>query len=79
MTDEQSKAGQVPRKQTLRCACRKFPGAHALGGGGEIGLREKLNSGQSRQGLSLESQVALQRFRIQSRGMWPYTPTAACH
>lgn len=71
--------GQVPRKQTLRCVCRKFPGAHARGGGGEIELMEKLNSEQSRQGLSLESRVALQTFRIKSRGAWPCIPAVTCH
>lgn len=53
--------------------------AHARGGGGKIGLREKLNSGQSRQGLHLERQVALQTFRIKSGSAWPCTPAAARH
>lgn len=69
--------GQVPRKWTLRCTCRKFTEARPQGEGGRTGLREKLNSGQSRRGLSLESQVALQMPQIKS--VWPCIPTVTSH
>lgn len=75
MTDEQSRLchGTGSQEQTLRCVCRKFPGAHARGGG-EIELMEKLNSEQSRQGLSLESRVALPDVPHPSKGAWPCIP-----